>query len=212
MMKKTDPDNDFLSHLTFEPLNKVNWARFVQLFGNNGACGNCWCMYYRLNKADYLEGKADNGNKEAMQKLVWGNYPTGILGFYEGQPIAWCAFAPREHFIKLEKSRVHKRIDNQPVWSIPCFFIARSFRRQGISVELLKGVIRYARENGIKIIEAYPTIPTTETLPDSFAWIGLYKSFERAGFEIVDRTSKNRPMVRYYTEKSIIANTTTNHT
>jgi len=27
------------------------------------------------------------------------------------------------------------------------------------------------------------------------------KSFERAGFEIVDRTSKNRPMVRYYTEQ-----------
>ncbi len=31
--------------------------------------------------------------------------------------------------------------------------------------------------------------------------IGLYKSFERADFEIVDNTSKNRPMVRYYTDK-----------
>ena len=209
-MKKIDSDDDFLSHLTFEPLSKANWAKFVQLFGDKGACGNCWCMYYRLRKADYMEGKADGGNKDAMQKLVWGNYPTGILGFYEGQPIAWCAFAPREHFIKLEKSRVHKRIDNQSVWSIPCFFIARNFRRQGISVELLKGVVRYAKENGINIIEAYPTIPTTETLPDSFAWIGLYKSFERAGFEIVDHTSKNRPMVRYYTEKRTIADTTTN--
>lgn len=40
----------------------------------------------------------------------------------------------------------------------------------------------------------------TEKLPDSFAWIGFYKSFGRAGFEIVDRTSKNRPMVRYYVD------------
>jgi hypothetical protein len=64
---------------------------------------------------------------------------------------------------------------------------------------LLKGVIQYARANNIKIIEAYPSIPTQEKLPDSFAWIGLYKSFEQAGFQIVDRTSKNRPMVRYYT-------------
>jgi hypothetical protein len=70
----------------------------------------------------------------------------------------------------------------------------------GISGELLKGVIRYAKEKGIKIIEAYPAIPTKESLPDSFAWTGLYKSFERAGFEIVDRTSKNRPMVRYNTD------------
>jgi hypothetical protein len=31
----------------------------------------------------------------------------------------------------------------------------------------------------------------TKKLPNSFIWIGLYKCFERAGFEIVDRTSKN---------------------
>jgi len=194
-------DPDFLSQLTFEPLTKTNWGKFVHLFGDKGACGNCWCMYYRLSKADYKEGKAGDGNKEAMHQLVMQNKPTGILGFYEGQPIAWCAFAPREDFMKLEKSRVHKRIDDNPVWSIPCFFIDKNFRHLGISVELLKGIIKYAEEQGIKIIEAYPTIPTTEKLPDSFAWIGLYKSFERAGFEIVDRTSKNRPMVRYNTNK-----------
>ncbi|MCK9641310.1 MAG: GNAT family N-acetyltransferase [Prolixibacteraceae bacterium] len=173
----------------------------MQLFGPRGACGHCWCMYYRLSKQDYIEGKANDGNKEAMNNLVMNNFPTGILGFYDGIPIAWCAFAPREHFIKLERSRVHKRIDDQEVWSVPCFFVAKAFRRQGLTVELLKGVIRYAKGNGIKIIEAYPTIPTKETLPDSFAWIGLYKSFERAGFEIADRSSKNRPMVRYYTDK-----------
>jgi len=194
-------ETNFLNQLTFEPLTKKNWNNFVQLFGDNGACGNCWCMYYRLRKSDFLEGKVTDGNKEAMKEIVWEDKPAGILGLYEGQAIAWCAFAPREDFIKLEKSRVHKRIDNEAVWSIPCFFINKNFRKHGISVELLKGVIRYARENGIKIIEAYPTIPTTEKLPDSFAWIGLYKSFERAGFEIVDQTSKNKPMVRYYVEK-----------
>jgi GNAT superfamily N-acetyltransferase len=200
-MTKSINDTEFLSELTFEPLTKKNWAQFEYLFGEKGACGNCWCMYYRLSKSDFQEGKANRGNKEAMHQLVMENQPTGLLGFYEGQPIAWCAFAPREHFKKLEKSRVHKPIDDKPVWSIPCFFIDKKFRHQGISVALLKAVIRYATENGIHIIEAYPTIPTTESIPESFAWIGLYKSFERAGFEIVDRTSKNRPMVRYYCDK-----------
>jgi len=200
-MTKNDADREFLEQLTFEPLTKTNWHKFVQLFGSRGACGNCWCMYYRLKKSDFQEGKFDDGNKNAMKDLVWENKPVGILGFYEGQPIAWCAFAPREDFLKLENSRVHKRIDDKAVWSIPCFFIDKNFRRHGVSVELLKGVIHYAKANGIKIIEAYPTIPTQEKLPDSFAWIGLYKSFERAGFEIADRTSKNRPMVRYYLDK-----------
>ena len=194
-------ENEFLNQLSFEPLSKKNWGKFVQLFGDKGACRNCWCMSFRLKKQDFDEGKHNEGNKDAMKALVWAGKPTGILGFYGEEPIAWCAFAPREDFLKLENSRVHKRIDDKPVWSVPCFFIARHFRRQGISVALLRAIIHYAEENHIETIEAYPTIPTKGMLPDAFAWIGLYKSFKRAGFKIVDRTSKNRPMVRYTTLK-----------
>jgi len=103
-----------------------------------------------------------------------------------------------KRFYQTSKSRVHQPKDEEPVWSVPCTFIAKGFRRQGVSVALLKGLVNYAKTQGIKIIEAYPSIPTQEKLPDAFAWIGLYKSLERAGFEIVNRTSKNRPMMRYY--------------
>jgi GNAT superfamily N-acetyltransferase len=202
-MMKTGKIKDaaVLKKLSFQPLSKENWAAFVQLFGDKGACGNCWCMYFRLSKTDFEEGKKNNANKTKMKELVWENLPTGILCFYEDQPIGWCAFAPRENFSKIERSRVHKRIDDKPVWSIPCFFVDKNFRKLGISVELLRAVIEYAKTKKIEIIEAYPAIPTQEKLPDAFAWIGLYKSFEKAGFEIVDRTSKNRPMVRYYLKR-----------
>jgi len=189
----------FLQDLTFEAVSRNNWNKFTILFGAKGACGNCWCMYYRLSKIDFNEGKLNDGNKEAMYELVKQNKSTSIIASYQDVPIAWCAFAPREDFDKLKKSRVHKPIDNEKVWSIPCTFIHKDFRRKGVSVALLKGLIEYAAQINIKIIEAYPTIPTQEKLPDSFAWIGLYKSFERAGFKIVDRTSKHRPMVRFYT-------------
>jgi len=186
---------------TIEPLHAGNWDKFVQLFGEKGACGNCWCMYYRLGNADFRTGKTGGGNRESLHSLVMQNRPTGIIGFYNGQPVAWCAFAPREDFIRLDRSRVHKRIDDRAVWSIPCFFIDKRFRRRGISVQILKAVIGYAGEKGVKIIEAYPVIPAKEKLPDTFAWYGLYSSFERAGFEVADRTSKNRPMVRYYVSR-----------
>jgi GNAT superfamily N-acetyltransferase len=198
-MKMTNKGKEFSGRLSFAPLTKDNWNEFVQLFGSRGACGNCWCMSYRLKKQEFAKGKENEGNKEAMKKLVWDDKPTGLLGFYDGQAIAWCAFAPREDFLKLENSRVHKRIDDQPVWSIPCFFVAKNFRKQGVSVELVQALITYAKSKKIKIIEAYPVIPTQGKLPDAFAWIGLYKSFARAGFKVVDRSSKNRPMVRYYT-------------
>lgn len=197
-MKDINNSDEISKHLSFEALSEDNWDKFVQLFGSKGACGNCWCMSFRLKKQDFEKGKQNDGNKNAMKKLVVNKKPTGILCYYDNVPIAWCAFSPREDFLKIENSRVHKRIDNEHVWSIPCFFISKGYRRKGISVKFLKAVIIYAKTKKIKIIEAYPVIPTQEKLPDAFAWIGLYKSFERAGFKIVDRTSKNRPMVRYY--------------
>ena len=63
-------DTDLASELTFELLSKKNWNKFVQLFGERGACGNCWCMYFRLSKGDFADGKENDGNKKAMKSLV----------------------------------------------------------------------------------------------------------------------------------------------
>lgn len=190
-----------MTNFRIEPLRKENWGKLIELFGEKGAGANCWCMHFRLHKSEHEEGKANHGNKNALQKLVWDDKPTGLVGFYDDVPVAWCALSPREDFVRLQKSRVHKPIDNKKVWSIPCTFVSKEFRKQGISVELLKGAIEFARQEGIEILEAYPTIPTQDKLPDGFLWIGHYRSFEQAGFEIVDTTSKHRPMVRYYFQK-----------
>jgi GNAT superfamily N-acetyltransferase len=197
MSKDPSVKPDFLKALTFEPLSRKNWERFVELFGERGACANCWCMYYRLSKADFDKGKAGNVNKNRMKKVVWSGKPTGLLAMYQGEAVAWLALAPREDFVKLKKSRVHKPIDDKPVWSIPCFFVDRKFRRKGLSVALLEGAVAYAKRKKIKILEAYPVIPTQKKWPDSFLWVGLLKSFDRAGFKVVDRTSRSRPMVRF---------------
>ena len=188
-----------LNRLTFEPLSKTNWEKFTELFGEKGACANCWCMFYRLGKKEYEAGQKNGGNKKAMMEIVSSGKPAGLLGMLDEMAIAWCAFAPREDFTKLERSRIHKRIDDKPVWSIPCLFIHKNFRDSGVSGAILKGAINYARENGIKIIEAYPVIPVNGRIPNTFAWYGLYRTFEKSGFSIVDRKSENRPMVRCYT-------------
>jgi GNAT superfamily N-acetyltransferase len=187
----------FLSELRFENLSEKNWKAYEKLFGEKGACGGCWCMHFRLPNKEWESGKKNGANKKKMFALVNQKKPTGVLAFYGDEAIAWAALGPRQDFEKLSRSRIHKPIDTKQVWSIPCTFIHKDYRNKGVSVALLKGVIELARKNKIEILEAYPTIPSGK-LPDAFAWIGLYKSFEKAGFEVVDQTSKNRPMVRYY--------------
>lgn len=186
-----------LEALHFEPLTKDNWSAFELLFGTKGACGGGWCMSFRLPNKEWEAGKSSGENKQKMKSLVDRAKPTGILAFYGQRAIAWAALAPRSDFQKLGRSRIHKPIDQQAVWSIPCTYIDKAFRNQGVSTVLLKGVIQFARKNNISILEAYPTIPSGR-LPDAFAWIGLFSSFKKAGFKIVDQTSQNRPMVRYY--------------
>jgi GNAT superfamily N-acetyltransferase len=185
------------SRPTFKPLTLKTWDDFETLFGERGACGGCWCMSWRLARSEF-EKKKGEGNKKAMKQLVQKGEQIGMLAYLDDKPIGWCAVAPREKYIKLETSRVLKRIDDNPVWSITCFFLAKDFRRKGFSIEILKGVIAYCKKRGVTILEAYPILPYSNSMPAAFAWTGFFASFEKAGFKIAKRWSKSRPIVRYY--------------
>jgi GNAT superfamily N-acetyltransferase len=190
------------SEYSFYPLRKDNWKDFETLFGENGACGGCWCMSWLLSKKDFDTNKGA-GNKKKMKKLVDSNTEPGILAYFNNEPIGWCAVAPREKYIRLEKSRVLQKVDDNPVWSVPCFFIKKEFRRKKLSTEILKAVIEYCKSKKVKIIEGYPSEPYAKNIPAVFAWTGFPSSFLKAGFKEVIRRSKTRPIMRYILKKNI---------
>lgn len=173
------------------------WKDFETLFGERGACGGCWCMYWRLRSSEYDKQKGE-GNKKAMKKLVKQNKIVGIICYKDNEPIGWCSVAPREDFIRLGNSRVLKPIDDKHVWSIVCFFVAKEFRQQGLSTEIIKKAVSFCKRKGAKIVEAYPVVPYTENMPAAFAWTGFPSAFLKAGFKEVERRSKTRPIMRYY--------------
>ncbi|OLN26369.1 GNAT family N-acetyltransferase [Desulfosporosinus metallidurans] len=185
-------------NLKIYELDLPRWVDFEKLFGERGACDGCWCMSWRLKRSDFERQKGKE-NRSAMRTLVEQNMKTGVLAYIDNEPIGWCAVAPREDYLRLENSRVLKRIDNEQVWSVTCFFISKSFRRKGISLELLKGVIKYCEINNVKIIEGYPGVPYGEQVPDAFEWTGIPSAFEKAGFVEVERRSKSKPIMRYCT-------------
>ncbi len=69
---RSGPGDILPGKLTIEPLKADNWDSLVRLFGDRGACGNCWCMYYRLSNPDFKEGKQKGGNREALYSLSPG--------------------------------------------------------------------------------------------------------------------------------------------
>jgi GNAT superfamily N-acetyltransferase len=186
--------------LQFYPLTLDRWKDLEDLFGKRGACGGCWCMWWRLTRSQFERQKGSR-NKAALKKIVRSGQVPGILTYAQGKSIAWCSVGPRETYPALERSRILKRVDDKPVWSIVCLFVARPFRNKGVSVRMIKAAVNYAKKNGTKIVEGYPMEPKKGRWPDAFIWTGHVSAFRKAGFVEVHRSSPTRPIMRYFIEK-----------
>jgi GNAT superfamily N-acetyltransferase len=180
---------------TFEPLTPDRWQDLERLFGPRGGCGGCWCMYWRLTREAFERGKGA-GNKTAFQEIVAARPAPGMLAYQGAEPIGWCALAPRERYPRLMNARTLKPVDDAPAWAITCFFVARAHRRSGLSVGLLEAAAAYARSQGATMLEGYPVVPRSGAVPDAFAWTGVVRSFERAGFVEVASPSPSRRIMR----------------
>ncbi len=183
--------------LEFHPLTEKRWSDFETLFGERGACGGCWCMLWRLSRKEFEQQKGE-ANRQAMKTMVESGKIPGLLAYSGKQPVAWCSVAPRESFPALERSRVLKKIDDAPVWSISCFFIRKDCRKQGLSVRILEAAVDYVRKQGGKIVEGYPVEPQKGKTADVFAWTGLASFFKKAGFVECARRSETRPIMRFH--------------
>ena len=185
------------TQLLFAPLTPDRWPDLESLFGPKGACGGCWCMYWRLTRKAF-EAQKGEINRLALRTLVEQGVTTGILAYIEDQAVGWCGMSPREQFPTLGRSKILRPVDDLPVWSINCFYISRLFRKRGITINLIEAAVAYAHHEGAAVIEAYPIEPKGNKVPDVFAYTGLLSAFIQAGFKEVVRRSDTRPIVRYF--------------
>lgn len=154
-------------------------------------------MWWKQKRSEYEKSKGEK-NRKAFKKIVESRKEPGILAYFDGKPIAWCALEAREAYPVLDRSRVLKRIDDQDVWSITCFYVLKPYRKRGITVRLINAAVKFARQKGATILESYPLDTGTHPMPDAFAWTGFASAFREAGFQEVVRRSKTRPVMRYF--------------
>ncbi|HVZ00523.1 MAG TPA: GNAT family N-acetyltransferase [Dongiaceae bacterium] len=181
--------------LAFHPLTPERWPDLERLFGPNGACAGCWCMFWRMRGPDYRRS-AGAEKKLAFKRVCRdAGRPPGVIAYRDGMPVGWVAIAPRADYIRLAEARVLAPIDDKPVWSITCFFIHRTARRQGLMEKLIDAAVDFARDEGARLIEAYPK-PVTGKMASTDLYVGTVRCFERAGFAVVARPSEARAIMR----------------
>lgn len=168
------------------PVTSTNWTDLERLFDGKGGPKYCWCMAWRPMER---RASADNeGRKGALQQRVRDGVPIGLLGYVEGEPVAWCSLAPRETFVKLSDGQS----DEENVWSVVCFFVRRDHRKSGLSSRMLDEAVKIARMQGARVLEGYPVDPDSP----SYRFMGFVELFWSRGFEATARAGTRRHVMR----------------
>jgi GNAT superfamily N-acetyltransferase len=179
------------------PLTPTDWPVIELLFGDNGACGGCWCMWWRVPKGgktwEQAKGKK---NRDAFRRLVKAGKVHGVLAFAGEEPVGWCCFGPRSTFPRIERVRALQRETPDTTWSVVCFYIPARWRGKGVATELVKTATERAFALGAKEVEGFPVVPkkAPDKVPAAFAWTGIPALFEAAGYEEMERPDASRPI------------------
>jgi GNAT superfamily N-acetyltransferase len=179
--------------LTVRPLTPSLWPALEDLFGEHGAVGGCWCMYWRIGN-NYRKRPGEE-NRAALHDLVTSGPPPGLLAFNGDQAVGWAQVTPRAGLPWLDRTWRLRRTDDIPVWSLSCFYIRKGHRRRGVTSILIDAALVAAQRAGAPALEAYPL---DAALTPSSCHTGYLSTFLRAGFSEVARHVPPRPIVRYY--------------
>jgi GNAT superfamily N-acetyltransferase len=193
--------NDIIiEDLILRPLTSKTWNDFELLFGPKGAYGGCWCMWWRIPRKEFEAGQGQR-NHDAMKAIVESGKIPGLIAYKNDVPCGWCSVAPREHYATIERSRVLKRLDDQPVWSLVCFFIDKKFRGLCLNEKLIRAAVQYVKSQGGKIIEAYPANIHKKNMSPVSTFTGIPSILEKVGFKEVGRPSNSKIIMRYYIDQ-----------
>jgi GNAT superfamily N-acetyltransferase len=183
--------------ITTKELTPALWPDVETLFGKNGACGGCWCQAWRVAKGERWEDVQGTKAKGRLRRGIRNGTVMGVLAYAGEEPVGWCTFGPRLSFPRLERARTLRCDDPERVWCVPCFFVSRFHRSEGVATALLDHAARAMKRRGVLIVEGYPSKPDAEgRYIANFAWTGTQSLFRKAGFTVAGNADGSKVRVR----------------
>lgn len=169
--------------IQIKPLSNLTWNNFVELMESDSQCRDCWCLNHRAQSGCPTGADA----KDKMKELVDDNIAHGLLAFKNNECIGWVSVDPMASLVGHDCQPSGK----QDEWSIHCLFVKDGFRGSGLSSEMIKAAIEYAKNKNAKIISAFP-IPelNRHKFPVNEAeFSGRQSTFKKLGFTLEGQPS-----------------------
>ncbi|HEX6700273.1 MAG TPA: GNAT family N-acetyltransferase [Gaiellaceae bacterium] len=194
--------------LTIVPANEASCDDLQAVFGPRGAAAHCQCQRYKLRPKEAFRKFPVEERVHRLRAQTECGHPdsettSGLVAYRDGEPVDWCAVEPRTAYTGLVRNnrvpwegRAEDKTD-ETVWAVTCVFVRAGFRGRGISYELARAAVDFARRRGARALEAYPLI----TQPgQKIAWdeihVGTRSIFTAAGFTEVGHPTPRRFVMR----------------
>lgn len=196
------------------PANEATEEDLDAVFGvNNGDyCSRCRCQRFKVPGWFWRDSTLEERIQANFDQAACGipDAPTsGLVAYVDGEPAGWVAVEPRLAYPKLLRgTRIpwtgrNEDKDDPGVWAVTCLIVRRGFRGRGLTYDMARATIDYARSHGATALEAYPMI--TEPGKE-ITWgelhVGARQAFEEAGFVEVHHPTKRRVVMRVDFERS----------
>jgi GNAT superfamily N-acetyltransferase len=175
------------------------------IFGSRGPAALCQCQRFKLRPGEAFRNFPVEERAHRLRMQTECGNPgsattSGLVAYLDGEPAGWCAVEPRPAYEGLLRSfrvpwegRDEDKSDAS-VWAVTCLFTRAGFRKQGVSRELARAAVEFARSRGARALEAYP-MTTKEALLEELH-PGTLRTFADAGLREVGRPTKRRAVVR----------------
>jgi GNAT superfamily N-acetyltransferase len=167
------------------------------LFESDSITSGCFCMWFIVSVAEYHAGGASENRKRFRELEQTSHDPVGLLAYEDGNAVGWCAAGPRSRYVRALRIPTFKGRDpseDDTVWLVPCFFVSRHARRNGVARALLKGAVDMAQDAGAPAIEGFPFARGAKLGKDPM--VGLESVFEACSFQVTRRPSSTRVVMR----------------
>ena len=193
--------------LTVVPANEAAWTDLTAILGSGEARG-CLCQRFKT-LGWFWTGTTREQRAEMLAEQTACDTPgapatSGIVGYLDGEPVAWAAVEPRTAYPRLLDGRSpvpwrgrDEDPDDPSVWVVACMIVRKGWRGRGITYLMARAAAGFARERGARALEAY----SMRTEPGrTITWgelhVGARQVFEEAGFTGVSHPTKRRAVMR----------------
>lgn len=177
---------------------QLDFASVCDVFGLRGDASRCFCQFFDERAGSFSPNR--DRNRSLLQRQLKTETP-GLIALDGGRPIGWVQVGPLERYARFCRAMKYGKTTPSPpsgAWAVTCFVVPPEDRHAGVSTELLRAAVTYARDSGAACLDAHPvdTRSKNGTTRSDELYVGVLTTFTRQGFRVISRPTERRPAVR----------------